>query len=355
MGRKGQQVSTAVMSPRAGWRASGVHCILVSGYTDANNVMPAVLKHLGALADDTRSRLLLLLHRQELSVNELCAVLQLPQSTVSRHLKVLGDGGWVVARADGPSRLYTMAPDLELEARRLWQVVRAQLAEGAAAAQDAERLRSVLGERRSRSQEFFTASAAQWDALRGELFGQRADLLALPGLLDETWTVGDLGCGTGHVAGALAPFVERVIAVDQSRAMLAAARARLRDHPNVELRSGELEQLPVESRELDAALLLLVLHYVVEPGRVLAEARRALKPGGRLLVVDMTPHARDEYRQTMGHVWQGFSAEQVTGWAAEAGFERIRYRALPADAQAKGPGLFAASMRRPPATRTRGH
>jgi len=313
-----------------------------------------VLERLGALADEIRSRLLLLLDRHELAVGELCAVLQLPQSTVSRHLKVLGDGGWVVARADGPSRRYTMAPDLEPEARRLWQVVRAQLADGAAAAQDGERLRSVLAERRSRSQEFFTASAAQWDAVRGELFGQRADLLALPGLLDEEWTVGDLGCGTGQVTAALAPFVRRVVAVDQSRAMLAAARSRLRDHDNVELRSGDLEQLPIEDRELDAAVLLLVLHYVVDPARALAEARRVLKPGGRLLVMDMTPHARDEYRQTMGHVWQGFAPDQITAWARDAGFERVRYRSLPPDAQAKGPGLFAATMRRPPATRTRG-
>ena len=316
--------------------------------------MTAVLERLGALADETRSRTLLLLDRHELSVGELCSVLQLPQSTVSRHLKVLGDGGWVVARVEGPSRRYTMAPQLEPEARRLWQVVRAQLADAAAAGQDAERLRSVLAERRSRSQEFFSASAAQWDALRTELFGQRADLLALPGLLDDEWTVGDLGCGTGQVTAALAPFVRRVIAVDQSRAMLAAARGRLKGSENVELRSGDLEELPIEDRELDAAVLLLVLLYVVDPAKALAEARRVLKPGGRLLVMDMTPHARDEYRQTMGHVWQGFDTEQINAWAAEAGFERVRYRSLPPDAQAKGPGLFAATMRRPPATRTRG-
>ena len=316
--------------------------------------MTAVLERLGALADEIRSRTLLLLDRHELAVGELCSVLQLPQSTVSRHLKVLGEGGWVVARAEGPSRRYTMAPQLEPEARRLWQVVRSQLADGPAAAQDAERLRSVLAERRSRSQEFFSASAAQWDALRADLFGQRAVLLALPGLLDEAWTVGDLGCGTGQVAAALAPFVRGVIAVDQSRAMLAAARVRLKGMDNVELRSGDLEELPIEDRALDAAVLLLVLHYVVDPAKALAEARRVLKPGGRLLVMDMTPHAREEYRQTMGHVWQGFDAEHIGAWAAEAGLERMRYRSLPPDAQAKGPGLFAATMRRAPATRTRG-
>jgi ArsR family transcriptional regulator len=214
------------------------------------------------------------------------------------------------------------------------------------AGQDAERLRSVLAERRTKSQEFFSTSAGQWDALRAELFGQRAELGAIPGLLDDEWTVGDLGCGTGQLSATLAPFVRRVVAVDQSRAMLAAARQRVRDLGNVELRAGDLEALPVDDGELDAAVLFLVLHYVVEPSRVLAEAARALKPGGRLLMVDMTPHAREEYRQTMGHVWPGFSAEQLGAWLADAGFERMRYRTLPPAPQAKGPGLFAATARR---------
>lgn len=316
--------------------------------------MSALLEHLGALADDTRSRLLLLLDRQELAVSELCAVLQLPQSTVSRHLKVLADGGWVVARAEGPSRRYSMAPGLEPGAKRLWHLVRSQLATEPAAAQDAERLQSVLAARRTQSQEFFASSAGQWDALRAELFGVRAELAALPALLDENWIVGDLGAGTGQLAATLAPFVRRVIAVDQSRAMLAAARQRVRQHENVELRAGDLESLPIDDAELDAAVLALVLPYVVEPERVLAEAARVLKPGGRLLVVDMAPHAREEYRQTMGHLWQGFSAEQVAAWFAQAGLEGARYRMLPPDPRAKGPALFGATARRPHAGSTNG-
>ena len=99
-----------------------------------NSTVTPILDHLAALSDPTRVRMLLQLERHELTVGELCTVLQLPQSTVSRHLKVLGDGGWVVARAEGPSRRYTLAPQLEPEARRLWQVVRSQLADGPAAA-----------------------------------------------------------------------------------------------------------------------------------------------------------------------------------------------------------------------------
>src|SRR5690606_6144405 len=124
-------------------------------------------------------------------------------------------------------------------------------------------------------------AAGRWDAVRAELFGRTTDLHALLGLLDDEWTVGDLGCGTGSVAAALAPFVRRVVAVDASRAMLAAAAERLQGAPGVELRAGALERLPVADGELDAAIFSLVLHYVPDPAAALAEARRALRPGGR--------------------------------------------------------------------------
>jgi len=144
---------------------------------------------------------------------------------------------------------------------------------------------------------------------------------------------------------ALAPFVRHVVALDSSRAMLAAARKRLERLPNVELRQGELEALPIDDGELDAAMLFLVLHYTVDPARVLAEARRALAPTGRLLVVDMIPHDRDEYRQQMGHLWQGFDAAQLKDWLDAAGFSDVRYTVLPPDPAAKGPSLFVASAR----------
>ncbi|HEY0037316.1 MAG TPA: metalloregulator ArsR/SmtB family transcription factor [Longimicrobium sp.] len=308
---------------------------------------PAIFDRMSALADATRSRLLLVLERHELTVGELCQVLQLPQSTVSRHLKLLGDEGWVSARAEGTSRRYRMPADrLDADARQLWQIVRREVAELAGAAQDAERLRSVLAQRSTRSREFFSSAAGEWDRLRADLFGRRADLLGLLGLVDEAWTVGDLGCGTGQMAASLAPFVARVIAVDGSPAMLEAARARLAGTPNVEVREGELESLPIEPGTLDAAVAFLVLHYVAEPADALAQAARALKPGGRLLVVDMMPHDREEYRQAMGHVWQGFESERLGGWMADAGLTAFRYVPLPPDPAAKGPTLFAASARR---------
>ncbi|HYD53119.1 MAG TPA: metalloregulator ArsR/SmtB family transcription factor [Gemmatimonadaceae bacterium] len=307
---------------------------------------PPILDRLAALADGTRSRILLLLDRHELTVSELCTVLQLPQSTVSRHLKILGDDGWIVSRAEGTSRLYRMpAGRLDGPARRLWQLVREQVVSTPGSAHDLQRLESVLARRRTATREFFSTSAGQWDRLRGELFGERSDLLALVGLLDERWVVGDLGCGTGRLAEALAPFVARVIAVDESSPMLAAARRRLSGATAVDLRHGELEALPIENAELDAAIFCLVLHYVAEPVAALREARRTLRPDARLLIVDMLPHDREEFRTQMGHQWLGLSRDQLHDWLAEAGFDRMRHTPLPADPAAKGPTLFACSAR----------
>jgi ArsR family transcriptional regulator len=307
-------------------------------------VTAPVLDHLAVLADPTRTRMLAVLAGQELTVSELCDVLQLPQSTVSRHLKTLSDGGWVTSRRDGTSRLYAV-DDLPPVARKLWNVVRDQISATPAAQHDEHRLKRILADRRSASEEFFSSAAGQWDRLRDELFGATAPLRALAGLFGDQWIVGDLGCGTGQVSELVAPFVSRVVAVDASREMLQAARARLRGVDNVDVRRGALEHLPIDDGQLDAAMIFLVLHHVADPGLVLAEAARVVRPGGRVLVADMMPHDHEEYRQTMGHVWLGFGERQMSRYFTAAGLEGFRWRALPADARAKGPALFVATAR----------
>ena len=272
----------------------------------------AIFDDLTVLGDALRSRMLVLLERHELTVGELCAVLQLPQSTVSRHLKVL----------------------------------REQVGATPAADQDARRLKSVMTRRQTASQQFFETGAGRWDKLREEMFGRWYHLQALTGLLDEGWTVGDLGCGTGHVAAALAPFVSSVIAVDRSGDMLQAARRRLRDFGNVEVRRGELESLPIEDSTLDAATLTMVLHHTPDPAVVLGDVARTMRSGGRLLVTDMLPHDHEEYRQQMGHVWLGFSEDQMRKLLTAAGFNGIRITALEPDSHARGPAVVTASARR---------
>lgn len=302
-----------------------------------------VFGQLAALADPTRSRMLLLLEQQALSVGELCAVMQLPQSTASRHLKVLVDEGWATARSEGASRVYRLAR-LAPAAEAIWETVRAEVAPAAASQQDRHRLSAVLEGRREKSAAFFSSAAGDWERVRSELFGASGEVLPLLALVEPDWVVGDLGCGTGQIARTLAPFVKRVIGVDSSPAMLSAAQSR--NVPNVELRAGELEALPIENGELDVALLFLVLHYVVEPQRALQEAARALETGGRVLIVDMMPHDREDMRETMGHVWSGFSKEQISGWLQAAGFSCVQHVALPVDARARGPALFATQARK---------
>jgi ArsR family transcriptional regulator len=131
------------------------------------------------------------------------------------------------------------------------------------------------------------------------------------------------------------------MAVDASPAMLDAARERLRGVVNVELRRGELESLPLEDASVDLATLILVLHHSPDPERALSEAARVLRPGGKLLLVDMVPHDRHEYREEMGHVWLGFSEEQLVRLLESAALRRQRILPLPVEPGAEGPGLFA--------------
>jgi ArsR family transcriptional regulator len=302
--------------------------------------------------------MLLLLEGHELTVSELCAVVQLPQSTMSRQLKTLADAGWVTSRRDGTSRYYSLnlsnpepgtrdvGPEAPGPHAQLWALTRAQLEGKSATIQDLRRLERVLAERRAASEHFFASSSGQWDKLREEMFGADFAFRALAGLLDDEWIVADLGCGTGARAAILAPHVRQVIGVDASEEMLDAARERVGAMMNIELRKGTLEALPISADSVDAATFMLVLHHLPSPAVALAEAGRILKPGGRVLIVDMAPHEKEEYRQQMGHVWLGFSEEQMKKMLTTAGFTHVKVHAFPPATTAKGPALFAATAQK---------
>lgn len=308
-----------------------------------NQVGSPVLAHLNVLGDPLRSRLLLVLDGQTLSVGELCDILQLPQSTVSRHLKTLTDGGWAQVRREGTSRLYSLVPDdLDVASGELWRVVKVQLQSTPGVAQDHARLTRVLSERRAQSAAYFSRTAGAWDAVRDELFGDAFHLAGLLAVIDPETVVADLGCGTGRTTAALAPFVRAVVAIDASPEMLEAAGERLAGHANIELRAGTLEAVPLDTASVDLALLVLVLHHVSDPSGILAEARRVVRPGGTVLVIDMQAHDRDEYRAQMGHVWLGFSEADITRRLGRAGFTGMRVVPLSPAPGVRGPALFVA-------------
>ncbi len=308
---------------------------------------PEICSQLGILSDPIRVRLLFLLERSELGVGELVQVVRLPQSTVSRHLKTLLEGGWLQRRSVGTANFFRMLPDALPNAERgVWDLVRGVIQDDPHLVEDFSRLDAVLAHRTSSSSEFFEKVAGSWDALRRDLFGDGYLLPTLLSLLPEKLVVADLGCGTGGVLAALAPGVSRAIGVDREQAMLDVAAQRLGSLDNVSLRQGDLKALPLQDGEVDAAVCMLVLHHVREPERVFAEAARALSPGGRLLLLDMVRHDREEYRTTMGHQHLGFARVEVEDWGREAGLRVESHRKLPRSGQALGPSLFLAVFRK---------
>ena len=189
-------------------------------------VNSVTLEWLHTLADATRVRLLLLLQQHELSVSELCGIVQLPQSTVSRHLRVLAAERWIVNRREGTNQLYRLEADAWESARReLWDWMQGQ-ADTLTTGQDRQRLVQVIAER-SRSEAFFSSTAEQWDHLRAELFGAQLDSFVLAASLDRGAVVAELGCGSAPLSHLVAPYVRQVIGIDNSAAMLAAAKQRL--------------------------------------------------------------------------------------------------------------------------------
>lgn len=316
---------------------------------NTKQVLQPVSQALSALAEPVRLRTLRLLEIEELSVGEVSKIIQIPQSTASRHLKALSEVGLIVKRSVGTATLYRLLlDDLSPELRPLWMAVRDQLRGQPDHDDDLRRLKLVLTERKLDSKDFFGRVAGEWNEIRHSLFGEGFTAPALLALINPKWTVADLGCGSGDVTRYLAPNVERVIAVDQSEAMLEAAEARLGDEANVEFEASDLEGLGIADASVDAAVLSLVVHHIDDPSGVLREARRILRTsngGGVLLVIDMLAHDREEYRRTMGHVHLGFSREAISEQLKDAGFGTVRVHELPTSTDSRGPGLFVASAR----------
>ena len=302
----------------------------------------AVLTDLGTLSDATRLRVLVLLERAELTVGDLCGVLQMPQSTVSRHLKILTGQRWIVHRRQATTHRYRLVLDeLQPGQRDLWRLTRQQAAEWATLHQDALRLKELLARRAGSPAEFFAGMADRWTQTRSSLYGQDLNARLLAGAAHPDDDVIDFGCGTADLARDLAPFVNSVTGLDSSPEMLDAAR-RGGVPRNLRLRRCDLTDTGLPDAAADLALCCLSLVYADDPAAVLAEAHRVLRPGGRLTVLDLLAHDRDDFRREMNQARNGFDPKAFKRLLRSAGFTAPLLQELPPTPETTAPALFLA-------------
>lgn len=281
------------------------------------------------LSDETRFRLLGLLADQELNVQELEAVLQMGQSRVSHHLRVMSEAGLLACRRDGLWSFYRAVEDGP--GRRFLESVRYLLQGEERLEADRALAERVLREGRSRTRQFFDALAGHWESLRDGILGDLDLAGRIESLLPACATAADLGCGNGALLATLGRKAREVIGVDSSRHMLDEARRRLREQgASADLRIGELEHLPLRDGESDCAVINLVLHHLPVPLQALEETHRALAAGGTLVLSDFRRHGVEQLRRRHGDRWLGFEPRQLEGWLHQAGFRVVERRELPA-------------------------
>ncbi|HKR91322.1 metalloregulator ArsR/SmtB family transcription factor [Novosphingobium sp.] len=297
---------------------------------------------LRALSEPTRLRIMRLLAHMELAVGELAQVLGQSQPRVSRHIRILCDAGLAERRKEGSWVFLRSAvnergnPPLGAAAARLLAVAEQEDGTFAArCAEDRRHLAAIRAGREASAQAYFARHAAEWDTLR-LLHGadepvEAALLQALDG--HGAGALLDVGTGTGRMAELLASRAERVTALDKSPEMLRIARARLQSLPadKVSLVQGDFMALPFADSMFDTVLFHQVLHYAQDPGTVLAEAARVLRPAGRIAVVDLAAHDREELRERHAHARLGFSDEQMLVLLRDAGLAPETPVALPGD------------------------
>ena len=309
------------------------------------------------LGDSTRLRLLALLERHELSVADLVKVLDLPQSTVSRHLTHLKDQDLLTERRDGAFCYSRFTPPSEGTWSDGWLLARGSLRDDPQIAADADALDALLRARTLGSREFFDSLGAEWDRLRQVFQDDLQRARAIGRLVPQGLTIADVGTGTGVLAMEMAQLGMRVIAVDQSEAMLAAAeskRAALAVPERVELRRGVATDLPLQDGEVDAVLAHMVLHYVPSPRDAIRELARVVRPGGRVVLVDFTApedrpqRDREWLQKDLGVIWQGFATTSIRGWLHEAGLAHVEVELHATTSEDRDlPATFIASADRP--------
>ncbi len=286
--------------------------------------MPSTLKCLRALSDPTRLRIVSLLEKDELSVNELQEITRMGQSRISTHLGLLQDSGLVDSRKEGKRTFYKLhgaGNGVGNEVLRLAIKGGKELPEHAS---DQINLKRILNRRREQAQVYFNQVAGRFDRVYGpgrswQAFGHLL-LRILPPLI-----VADLGAGEGLLSEMLARRCKKVIAVDNSEKIVAfgAAKARKNNLKNLEFRLGDLQNPPIEAESVDLVILSQALHHADQPAAAITAVHRILKTGGLVMILDLARHQFEQAHELYGDRWLGFAESELQEWLEKAGFKRI--------------------------------
>jgi ubiquinone/menaquinone biosynthesis C-methylase UbiE/DNA-binding transcriptional ArsR family regulator len=294
---------------------------------------------LKAAGEGTRLRLLALLADGDHSVKDLTEILKQSQPRVSRHLKLLADAALIERNAEGAWAYYGLAQEGDGAALAHWLIERVDNSDPERR-RDIERQEAVRASQQARATEYFAKVAGSWDLLKTlhvpEEAVEAAVVAALGGRRVETLI--DLGTGTGRMLEVLAGAYKRGIGIDSSREMLAVARSRLATSgiAHAQVRLGDIGDVDLAAGPADVIVIHQVLHYFDDPGRMLAQARRLLKPGGEMIIVDFAPHDLEFLRSEHAHRRLGLSQSQMSGWAATAGLKVEAVREFPSQSNERG-------------------
>lgn len=286
--------------------------------------MSSTLKSLRALSDPTRLRIVALLEREELSVNELQEVTLMGQSRISTHLGLLQDSGLLQSRREGKRTFYKLNGEADSVALQIIQLAVQGAQEMPEYSADQINLKRILSRRNEQAEVYFNQVAGRFDRSYGpgrswQAFGHLL-LRILPPLV-----VADLGSGEGLLSELLARRAKKVIAVDNSEKMVmfGANKAKKNGLKNLEFRLGDLENPPIDPQSVDLAILSQALHHAAEPARAIASTFGILKPGGQVMILDLSQHTFERARELYGDRWLGFPESDLHRWLEEAGFRKI--------------------------------
>ena len=272
-----------------------------------------------ALADETRLRILNLLRQHELNVNEIIHVLQMGQSRISRHLKILSNSGLLASRRDGLWIFYRVVENGA--GREFVDAIAYLLTQQPIFVADLQRCQHILQERTRETAHFFDLIAKDWERMKHDLIGELDLGNEIGRRLYHCNVAVDLGCGTGDLLPFLKAKAQQVIGVDNSPKMLEKARARFSDGlAGIEFRIGEVIHLPMGDSEADAVVINMVLHHLSTPTQVIEEIARVLRVNGQLIVSDFAKHRNELLQTEYGDRWLGFTEIEMSKWLTRSGF-----------------------------------